>query len=261
MTRGWIGFSAMALAALLALSPLDAGAEPAPGVVPVPYGPADGLIRLNDRWFDAHAPVDPDWQEIEFFPVQRIPWIKAVLDAEPLLDTMVIHIEAQPQASARVFGNIYDEESGYSPTRDAPDFLLPPDGFELLVKPGGRGEYVIRPSASVAGYDYQGLCGARPDREALFTCNAHAEYPDPRLYLRARVYGPPPRMDDFTAMLPAVAARLREITFCLDVTDEVLAGTWRPSPPPEDATLTGCDADGERTSAVGVSGGQPLQHR
>ena len=215
---------------------------------PTPYGPADGLIRLNDRWFDARSPAEESWEDHEFFPIQRIDWIYDALDAEPLLDTMVIHIEAQPQASSRIFEIVYDAPRGYLPTQDVPDFIAPPEGFELLMKEvaiisgsGIRRTYVVKPDPPSV-YDQLAKCSPDPVREDLSSCRIHVEYPDPRLYLMARVYGPPARMDAFAPMLPKVAARLREIAFCLDVTDEVLAGTWRPSPPPDDpvAALRGC---------------------
>ena len=213
---------------VLVLAVGGASAEPA-----TRYGPADGLIRLNDRWFDARSPVEESWEDHEFFPIQRIDWIYDALDTEPLLDTMVIHIQAQPQASANIFHRIYHETGGYFPTRDVPDYVLPPQGFELLTKERPV-NHVVRPITYRLGFDYLGVCFYSVERGGLLNCIAYADYPDPRLYLKARVYGPPPRMDAFAPMLPKVAARLREIAFCLDVTDEVLAGTWRPSPPPDD---------------------------
>ena len=227
---------------VLALAFGGASAEPA-----IPYGPADGLIRLNNRWFDARSPVEEGWEDHEFFPIQRIDWIYDALEAEPLLDTMVVHIQAQPQASANIFRWIYHETGGFIPALNVPEFLQQPDGFELLVREtevraGIRRDYVVRLNPP-SSYDQLATCSPDPVREDLSSCRIHVEYPDPRLYLMARVYGPPARMDAFAPMLPKVAARLREIAFCLDVTDEVLAGTWRPSPPPDDpvAALKGCE--------------------
>ncbi len=197
------------------------------------YGLEDGLIQLNERWFDLHAPIPEYFVENEFAPLDRIRWIQDILNEDPLLGSAVVHIFAQPQDARRVFN--FDLGGGYDPIENPPAWLRLP-GWDIR---GSDGNWIsIMAMPAVPTPQERVKCSIRPD-DFDTMCFVSADYPDPRLFVKARMYGRY-TFEEFAPRIPAVATRIREIAYCLDVTDEVLAGTWRPSPPPENTRLEDC---------------------
>jgi len=58
-------------------------------------------------------------------------------------------------------------------------------------------------------------------KSATYLENVGSYPPDPLIYLQARLYFPPPEMIR-SAPLYAIAARMREVAYCLDITDRPL---------------------------------------
>lgn len=186
------------------------------------------LVTLNTRTFDLGIEVAKMRRDPNFVPMNEIDWLKPILDTDPALGPVVFHLEmAHPSNKTASWLWEWGDEtedgtlasrfkySGHIPER----FQLP--GFETRsYHENGQGFVAMLPRETDADFSVECM----PDNKTgdLSFCVLLASYPpDPLIYLKARLYHPPPEMIR-SAPLHAIAARMREIAYCLDVTDRPL---------------------------------------
>jgi hypothetical protein len=208
------------------------------------------LLPLGSRIFDIGVEADrlrghpeAEGETRRFIPVFDSPWLFEMRKTDPALYNVVFHIELLNQDVGFVLDYETFASGGYQHVTGIPKrFLL--DGYEargertlaslMYVPKDGRRDFAIR-------------CYRQHDREnrrwrdTFGICIVSAAYPpDPKISLMARVYATEP-FDEVSQRFDDIARRMREVAFCLDVTDEVAEGRWTPTPPeglPGD--LTGC---------------------
>ena len=169
-----------------------------------------------------------------FFVPQERNWIEKILDADPVLRNTVIHVELTLNPVSSTLGEVLP---GYVPLGSDkldPRYDLP--GYRIVGGPVDRAWHPTSlqylPQWPGAGFYVN--CGVDNERGALRFCLLIADYPpDDRIRLKARLYFP-----DLPAESPnrfrEVAERMRDLVYCLDVTDEqVNVQETRP-------TLAGC---------------------
>ncbi|SEN35022.1 hypothetical protein SAMN04488103_104260 [Gemmobacter aquatilis] len=207
------------IAALMAIGLAKAlHADPDPG----------HLVTLNTRTFDLGIEVAKMRRDPDFVPMNEIDWLKPILDADPALGPTVFHIEmAHPsiKTAARLWewgeaGKAGTLASRFRYTSHIPErFQLP--GFETRsYHENGQGSVVMIPTDPSANFSVS--CDLNPRTDALLFCVLYAAYPpDPLIFLKARLYHPAPQTIR-SAPLHAIAARMREIASCLDVTVQPL---------------------------------------
>jgi hypothetical protein len=192
-------------------------------------------VTLSSRsfWIGEH-PVSAD-QDFPFVALRDIDWIEAVLGTDPALKDAVVQIEQEgmsPEDSvAATVAGPTDREVLLGPDRLAPPFDLP--GYRVYGSPVLTAKDLLYvPVDPAAGFIVS--CGMRDDVEHLSVCVIFASYaPDDHIRLKARLYFPP---DPATrpGYFRAVVERLREVAYCLDVTNDPV------NVPLVHPTLSGC---------------------
>jgi len=212
----------------------------------VPLGPAAAqdppeLVRLGSRLFDLGIPdtrlrgnAEDTGEERRFIPVSDARWLRDRMAADPTFRGVVFHIELASRETDHLFDpgwwtQFYDYPSPGIEDR----FRI--DGYVIYGTQAQRPfrfmYFPIDPPR-----DHAINCTRRNRipgpgwTDQVGTCGVNASYPpDRRIYLKARVYRPEP-FEETRTRFARIAERMREIAYCLDVTDEVAAGTWVPMP-------------------------------
>ncbi|MFN4173020.1 MAG: hypothetical protein ACK4GW_14815 [Pseudorhodobacter sp.] len=189
---------------------------------PVHAGPKredePNLVRISNRIFDLRMDATKLPRSPDFIPLTDIPWLRMLIDDDPFLGGIVFHIQ-QTRVPADLFwtfpgpGNLHRSRDGI-PDR----FVF--DGYDTMAsEPGGSGRsYMFVPNDPSEPYSIR--CGTRTgDLEELNVCFLRVSYPpDNMIFLLARICFPEP-LEDLSGSFPAMAKRMREIVYCLDVTE------------------------------------------
>lgn len=186
------------------------------------------LVVLNTRTFDLGIEVSKMRRDPDFVPMNEINWLKPILDTDPALGPVVFHLKmARPSNKTASWlwewGDVAEDgtlASFHKFSGDIPELYQVP-GFETRTShENGKGSVAILPREADAEFSLECM----PDNKTGDPnfCVLVASYPpDPLIYLKARLYYPPPDMIR-SAPLHAIAARMREIAYCLDVTERPL---------------------------------------
>lgn len=209
-----------AMIASLALSILspEARAESNPG----------HLVTLNTRTFDLGMDVAKMRRDPDFVPMNEIDWLESILVKDPALGPLVFHLKmAHPSnKTASWLWEWGDANDGgtlaYSHrySGNIPELFQVP-GFETRTShQSGKGFVAMLPRDADADFSLNCMPDNKTGDPSF--CVLYASYPpDPLIYLQARLYFPPPEMIR-SAPLYAIAARMREVAYCLDITDRPL---------------------------------------
>jgi hypothetical protein len=199
------------ISALLTASPLSAG--------PVLDDPS--LIRMNTRIFDLRADVSKLRRDDDFIPLTEIKWLTKLIENDEYLKLTVVHIKERPQPVLRHWYSL-EPDLMYPLTKNIPDmFVL--DGYQTRSAHPSNRMLLLVPRENPN--DFFVTCSGG-NIEARRFCAVHATYPpDPNINLLARVYHPEPPFH-----FREIAHRIREIAYCLDVTEAINAGTYKPVP-------------------------------
>lgn len=199
------------IAAILTVNPLLAGS--------VPDGAS--LIQLNTRIFDLRSDVRNLRRDDDFIPLTEIKWLRMLTDADEYLEPTVVHIKERPQPVLRHWYSL-EPDLMYPLTENIPDmFVL--DGYQTRSAHPSNRMLLLVPRENPNDFFVTCYGG---NIEARRFCAVHATYPpDPNINLLARVYHPEPPFH-----FREIAHRIREIAYCLDVTEAINAGTYKPVP-------------------------------
>ncbi|MFN3825955.1 MAG: hypothetical protein ACK4RN_18475 [Pseudorhodobacter sp.] len=189
---------------------------------PVHAGPKredePSLVRISNRIFDLRMDATRLPRSSDLIPLKRVPWLRDLIGNDPILDGIVFHIQ-QTRVPADFFwtfpgpGNLHRSREGI-PDR----FVI--DGYDTMAsEPGGSGRsYMFVPNDLSEPYSIR--CGTPTGQlDELQVCFLRASYPpDNMIVLLARIYFPEP-LEDLRGNFAAMAKRMREIVYCLDVTE------------------------------------------
>lgn len=213
----------MRLAAVLAAVALSLDATAVAEGLPEGH---HSTIQLQSRVFDLGTEARRIRRDADFIPISRVNWIRDLADSGPCLHPTVIHIRTRAHLPGRWVWPPDEDRGRYAPAPDLADAWALED-FEArwhrAVAPMTRGDMVLFPKFSAI--EYYVSCGYdRKGRVPTF-CAAHALYPpDPSLRILVRIY----RITDPLNLI-----------YCLDVTEAVRTGAWRPSRTGKPADLAG----------------------
>jgi len=171
-----------------------------------------------------------------FVSLREIEWINALVQADPILRGSVPHLRASRSPTSEFIGDVGREvpltADRLNPNYDVPGYRIfgwraPPDNPSWQPM-----NFLYLPEDPGAGYKVS--CDLATDRKMMLLCVVWATYsPDDRIVLMARLYFPADPADTPT-LFRDVAERLRDLAYCLDVTDELVDVRQ------ERPTLTGC---------------------
>jgi hypothetical protein len=198
-----------------------------------------GLVAVGDRVF--LAPGQPDrqptgeppadvahWMHVEVV-FSEMDWFRALLDADPLLGPVQTKLEVTrlPNPPAYHFSDV-NLSDGFGDRDRVPDALRI-EGYDVQTRQNDWPvrEFIFRPAGPAP--EFMLRCNNPGWRTGMFQlCRLMATYPpDPSIMILAEIYGGRP-VQELAPDLPAIVARLREMAFCLDVTEA-------PPADPEDA--------------------------
>ncbi|WP_426033628.1 hypothetical protein [Cypionkella sp. TWP1-2-1b2] len=188
-------------------------------------------VELSTRVFwlgERPATMESD---TPFIAVREIDWIEAILSTDPILQDAVVHIELTFQSGADFVAASYKGEVLLGPDRLPSKFNL--SDYRIYGSPVVTAKsFTYVPFDPAAGFRVR--CSQRDDVEHILLCVVCATYPpDDRIRLTAALYFPPDPADA-PSYFRQVAERMREVAYCLDVTDE------RPKALAAPPKLSGC---------------------
>lgn len=196
-------------------------------------------VELSSRTFWLGEVPNTMESDPPFFAPQRIQWLNEIIENDPILRETVFHVDMVPQ-SIPVSDTIPVSERIVNPglsyvllSREQVPNHLYLEGFQIFGPSSGslsRIRYL--PSDPSSGFHV--TCSQMDDMQSLRLCVVRATYPpDDLIWLKSRLYFPdnPADRPDFFRQ---VAERMREFTYCLDVTNSPV------NPQEENPTLTGC---------------------
>ncbi len=179
-----------------------------------------------DRQPSGVPPADAPWMHVTV-DLNEVDRLRAMRDADPLLAPhgAQLKIRRLPDPPSVLFGDEAATER-YGTGEDVRDELLL-DGFDVRARflnrmpDGPLTEINVRPIDPAAGYMVTCFDGVTNSELGAFVfCSLDASYPpDPFITLTAQL-DPAEPLQSLVADFPAMAARLREIALCLDVTEE-----------------------------------------
>jgi hypothetical protein len=159
-----------------------------------------------------------------FVALLDIDWIDDVLGDEPVFKHAALQIEQElgpdgTHSVARSVAHLLPGEVELGPDAFPPQFRIP--GYKVYgdlrdkkVSP------VYVPDDPSAGYKVR--CGWVVGEDRFSVCSLYATYaPDDNIRLKARLYFPPDPIDQPTRFRDVVE-RLREVAYCLDVTEKLV---------------------------------------
>ncbi len=203
----------------LAFPSLGFADERPPGTVAV----ASSLFRAPgqpDRHPDGVPPAEvADWMQV-VVDLTEMEWLVAVRDADPLLAPYRpgLSVKRLPEPPVEVFADPGVPEA-FGNRASVPDALVV-EGLEVQTRLDSTAERQFRFQPVGSEPDFQMTCLDLRDTEmaSFAICTLLVTYPpDPDITLSAGFYGKP--FQELGPDLPAIAARMREIALCLDVTD------------------------------------------
>jgi hypothetical protein len=172
-------------------------------------------VELSERTFWlGETPRTLD-SEPPFIALNRVDWIDAILQADPDLQSAVVHIE-ETYTPTIDFQSPNESDILLGPDRlpasyDLPDYRI----YGPSVSTARSFTYV--PVEPEAGFKVE--CGQTDDGSRMSICVVFASYaPDDHIKLKARLYFPPDPADR-PSYFRDVVERMREVARCLDVTD------------------------------------------
>ena len=206
------------LTVLLALCLLSTGVIPSKaGDIPeLRLGP--NHVPLSTRIFDIGQEPRDYYTEEGFIPLDRIKWLQSLIAGDPLFEHGVFHLKRHPSPSAEFLWKdpIW---GGRAPLPNPPSDFAHPD-YNHSAKPDFPPFSVLLTQKADAP-DHAVCCGKDPTTLIVHLCTVLASYPpDPRLFLRLRIYGHGP-VPDRQHTYADIAQRMREIVYCLDVTEDI----------------------------------------
>lgn len=183
-----------------------------------------GTVRVASRVFLV-GEVPHESEDIpDFLPLTEVEWVNAVVDADPLLGPQgtVLHVRRLPSPPALLLSDegVVRNHQSHEAVPEALRF----EGLDVRTSATVPDPqiFIYRPDVPVP--DFMLDC-SDPDLAtgAFDYCEVLATYPlDPAITLKARFYHPI-AIAELAPQLPAIAARMREIALCLDVTAAPLA--------------------------------------
>jgi hypothetical protein len=152
-----------------------------------------------------------------------IDWIDEIVGSEPVFNRTVLHIEKygdlEEHTANASLGWITSDQVELSPEMVPPRFRLP--GYKIYGNPESekpRPLYV--PNDPDAGFIV--ICGWVRGEDRFSVCTLVSTYaPDERIRLKARLYRPPDPAEQPTRFRDVIE-RLREVAYCLDVTEGIV---------------------------------------
>ncbi len=138
---------------------------------------------------------------------------------DPVLKDAVFHIEQTGMSVATFLAGRDERDILLGPDRLPPQFDL--SDYTIYGPPVATArDFTYLPVDQEAGFLVR--CILRDDVNHMLLCVVYAAYaPDDRIRLKARLYFPPDPADAPTYFRD-VAERMREVAYCLDVTDELI---------------------------------------
>ncbi len=179
------------------------------------------LIQLNTRIFDLRADVRNLRRDDDFIPLTEIEWLRMLTDEDEYLEPTVVHIKAARAPVLKRWKTL-EPDRDFPITENIPSmFLL--DGYQTRSgHPSNRRLLLVPIDDST---DFTVHCNGGNIEKHRF-CTVSATYPpDPNIWLLARVYHPEPPFH-----FREIAHRIREIAYCLDVTEAVNSGAYKAGP-------------------------------
>ena len=210
-------FAAMALLGALLLQ--TAGADENAG---------NALIRLQSRIFEMRIEPAKVRRYGHFIPINRVKWIQEVMNADPYLRVVVIHIQDRaPGRGTPIWAA--DLLATFDTKKKVPE-KLQLEGYDAFWRhsspTGDSGDLIYFPRED--HYFFSVGCPYLRHEGWPGYCGMVVSYPpDPLLRIKVRVYNVTRPFNDFRE----IAYRTRALVYCLDVTEAVEAGTWEQSGP------------------------------
>ena len=196
-------------------------------------------VTLSTRTFWLGEQPSSLQSSAPFVSLREIEWINALVQADPILRGSVPHLRLATRPMSEIIRDVGSmvplTEDRLDPRYDVPGYLIfggpaPPEDpswkpMDLLYLPEDPGD------------GFRVSCGINTDRKWILLCVVRATYPpDDRISLMARLYFPADPAETPTRFRD-VAERLRDLAYCLDVTDELVDVRQ------ERTTLTDCRPD------------------
>lgn len=158
-------------------------------------------------------------EDFPFIALREIAWLESILGVDPVLKDAVFHIEQTGMSVAASVAGPDERDILLGPDRLPPQFNL--SDYAIYGPPVATARnFSYFPVDPTAGFDVQ--CVLRDDVNHMSLCVVYATYaPDDRIRLKARLYFPPDPADAPTYFRD-VAERMREVAYCLDVTEKLV---------------------------------------
>ncbi|WP_457647070.1 hypothetical protein [Profundibacter sp.] len=176
--------------------------------------PSDtSLVQMNTRTFDLRTDISGLRRDDDFIPLTDIEWLHKLIKSDPLLLTTIVHIQVRPDP-IRTFWPSLESDREFPLTENIPgSFII--DGFQTRSAHPTNRSLRLLPIADPNDF-FVNCSGPDLEKQALL-CVVYASYPpDPNIRLMARIYYPKPPYH-----FREIAHRIREIAYCLDVTDRL----------------------------------------
>ena len=176
--------------------------------------PSDtSLVQMNTRVFDLRTDIRDLRRDDDFIPLTEIEWLLELINNDPYLAPTVVHIQVRPDP-IQTFWPSLEPDREFPLTENIPDsFII--DGFQTRSAHPTNRRLRLLPIADSNDF-YVNCYGPDLEKQALL-CVVYASYPpDPNIRLMARIYYPKPPYH-----FREIAHRIREIAYCLDVTDRL----------------------------------------
>ncbi|WP_260003251.1 hypothetical protein [Leisingera caerulea] len=183
--------------------------------------------RLNTRVFFLGVNPETLRRDADFIPLNRVAWIDSFLSADPHLQGAVVHIRARPQPVTQQWafpgpGLLY-KFSGGIPKK----FFL--DGYRIRsTKADDHVSFMYLPDSERQNFSVTCTVDRVTLSEFSF-CVVTANYPlDANLFVQARIYQPE-KYEDLSVAFREISERIRNVAYCLDVTDLASSAVERSS--------------------------------
>lgn len=190
-------------------------------------------FELSTRTFWIGEPVHPMDESQPFLGLKRINWLKTALDKDPALKDAVVHFELSFRPVDDILAHLRKDRILLGADRLPESYLL--DDYHVFgPEVSTASSFMYIPRDPEARFNVR--CGQTIDRSRMSLCVVIASYaPDDFVLLQARLYFPPDPADR-PNYFRDVVQRMREIAYCLDITDQPMA---KP-----DRNLQDCNAHG-----------------
>ncbi|MGB5558413.1 MAG: hypothetical protein WBN04_10420 [Paracoccaceae bacterium] len=180
------------------------------------------LIKMNTRTFDLRSDVRNLRRDDDFIPLTEIAWIVKFVNADRYLNHRIVHIQVRPQPIVDTWPSIVPDDEFPLVDNIPEEFFL--DGYQTRSRHPFNRSLLLFPDDDP--FDFYVNCytnnGGYPA-----SCFVTATYPpDPNIQLLARMYHVTAKPYEFRE----IAHRMREVAYCLDVTDQLKNGTFTPAP-------------------------------